>query len=100
LGVNFGTVGFLADIDGDDLGPALDRITRGEATGDTRHALVARMHDAPDRPVIAFNDVVIARIPGHGTARLRVQVGGQPMLVLAGDGIRSHSAHGGTAYSL
>ena len=50
LGVNFGTVGFLADIDGDDLGPALDKITRGEAKVDTRTALVATMHDAPDRP--------------------------------------------------
>src|SRR6476660_5595274 len=54
LGVNFGHVGFLADIDGDDLAPALEKISRGEATVDTRTALVATMHESPDRPVIAF----------------------------------------------
>lgn len=100
LGVNFGTVGFLADIDGDHLAQALDALARGEATVDARTALVATMHDAPDRPVIAFNDVVIARIPGNGTARLRVEVGGRPMLALAGDGIVVASPTGSTAYTV
>ena len=31
LGVNFGTVGFLADIDGDELATALEAIAAGEA---------------------------------------------------------------------
>jgi NAD+ kinase len=100
LGVNFGTVGFLADIDGDDLPQALDALARGEATVDARTALVATMHDEPDRTVIAFNDVVITRIPGHGTARLRVEVGGQPMLTLVGDGIVVASPTGSTAYTV
>jgi NAD+ kinase len=100
LGVNFGTVGFLADIDGADLPRALDTVARGEATVDTRTALVATMHDEPDRPVIAFNDVVIARRPGHGTARLRVHVGGRQMLALTGDGIVVASPTGSTAYTV
>jgi NAD+ kinase len=41
LGVNFGHLGFLADVDGDDLGSALDRIARGDAQIDERTALVA-----------------------------------------------------------
>jgi NAD+ kinase len=88
--VNFGTVGFLADIDGADLTGALDKVARGEAQIDARTALVAsleaRGHEPPTR-VIAFNDVVIGRIPGHGTARLRVTVGGEPMLRLTGTAI-------------
>jgi NAD+ kinase len=100
LGVNFGTVGFLADIDGADLGPALEKVSRGEATVDTRTALVATMHDRPDRPVIAFNDVVIARIRGRGAARLRVEVGGRHMLTLSGDGIVVASPTGSTAYTV
>jgi NAD+ kinase len=100
LGVNFGTVGFLADIDGDDLGPALARLARGEAEVDTRTALVATLQTAPERRVIAFNDVVIARIPGHGTAHLRVEVGGEPMLALNGDGIVVASPTGSTAYTV
>jgi NAD+ kinase len=100
LGVNFGTVGFLADIDGDDLQSALDTIASGEARVDTRTALVATIHDDPDRPVIAFNDVVITRRPGHGTARLLVQVGGRQMLALNGDGIVVASPTGSTAYTV
>ena len=102
LGVNFGTVGFLADIDGADLAAALDKIARGEATVDARTALVATIATRGPRPraVIAFNDVVIGRIPGHGTARLRVTVGGQPMLRLTGDGIVVASPTGSTAYTV
>jgi NAD+ kinase len=100
LGVNFGTVGFLADIDGDDLGPALETIARGEAQVDTRTALVATMEPDGASPVIAFNDVVIARLPGYGTARLRVAVGGEPMLALNGDGVVVASPTGSTAYTV
>jgi NAD+ kinase len=103
LGVNFGTVGFLADIDGADLTAALDKIARGEAEIDARTALVATLEARgapPDRRVIAFNDVVIGRIPGHGTARLRVTVGGQPMLRLTGDGVVVASPTGSTAYTV
>jgi NAD+ kinase len=100
LGVNFGTVGFLADIDGADLGAALDRIARGEAQVDERTALVATMRALPERQVIAFNDVVIARRPGFGTARLCVEVGGEPMLRLSGDGVVVASPTGSTAYTV
>jgi NAD+ kinase len=100
LGVNFGTVGFLADIDGAELGTALDKVARGEAKVDARTALVATMRAAPEQRVIAFNDVVIARCPGHGTARLRVEVGGEPILALSGDGIVVASPTGSTAYTV
>jgi NAD+ kinase len=100
LGVNFGTVGFLADIDGTRLGTALDALARGEATVDARTALVATMQTAPEQHVIAFNDVVIGRLPGHGTARLRIEVGGEPILALNGDGVVVASPTGSTAYTV
>jgi NAD+ kinase len=100
LGVNFGTVGFLADIDGADLTGALDTIARGEAKVDARTALVATMHTDDGHPVIAFNDVVIARRPGHGTARLRVEVAGERILTLNGDGVVVASPTGSTAYTV
>jgi NAD+ kinase len=100
LGVNFGTVGFLADIDGAALATALDALARGTATVDARTALVATLRTEPERRLIAFNDVVIARRPGHGTARLRVAVGGEPMLALNGDGVVVASPTGSTAYTV
>src|SRR3954447_11948878 len=100
LGVNFGTVGFLADIDGAHLTAALQSIARGEAQIDERTALVAALHTAPEGQVIAFNDVVITRRPGFGTARLRVEVGGEPILRLTGDGVVVASPTGSTAYTV
>jgi NAD+ kinase len=100
LGVNLGHVGFLADIHGDELGAALQRIAAGDAQIDERTALVAEIRAEPPRRVIAFNDVVVARQPGFGTARLRVAAGGETLLVLQGDGVVIASPTGSTAYTV
>jgi NAD+ kinase len=100
LGVNFGTVGFLADVDRVDFVRALDTLARGEATVEARTALVATMDDDRDQRAIAFNDVVIARRPGFGTARLNVAVGGEQLLSLNGDGVVVASPMGSTAYTV
>jgi NAD+ kinase len=99
LGINFGHVGFLADTGGDDLAAALETIARGGAQVDERTALVATL-DAPPGRVIAFNDVVIGRMPGYGTARLRVEIEGRPVLRLVGDGVVIASPTGSTAYTV
>jgi NAD+ kinase len=100
LGVNFGHVGFLADIHGDDLGLALQKISGGEAEVDERTALTAAIDGAEPSRVVAFNDIVVARRPGFGTARLRVVVAGEPMLSLTGDGVVVASPTGSTAYTV
>src|SRR3954451_23751615 len=58
------------------------------------------MHGEPVYRAIAFNDVVISRLRGHGTARLEVEVGGEPMLELTGDGVVIASPTGSTAYTV
>jgi NAD+ kinase len=100
LGVNFGHVGFLADIGRADLGKALDAIARGEAQVDERTALVATIQAEEPHHVVAFNDVVVTRIPGFGTARLRIKVGGDTLLALRGDGVVIASPTGSTAYTV
>jgi NAD+ kinase len=100
LGVNFGHVGFLADIAGHELGAALDAVARGEAAVDERTALVASFLTERPHRVVAFNDVVVARLPGFGSARLRVEVGGEPLLALSGDGVVVASPTGSTAYTV
>jgi NAD+ kinase len=100
LGINFGNVGFLADCHRDDFRAALDRVARGEARIDERTALVATIGTEPPRTVVAFNDVVVARRRGHGTARLRVDVDGEVVLELRGDGVVIASPTGSTAYNV
>jgi NAD+ kinase len=100
LGVNFGTVGFLADIDGDELAGALHRIASGAAEVDERTALSAAIGPDSGRRLTAFNDVVVARRPGFGTARLRLVVADHPLLSLNGDGLVIASPTGSTAYTI
>src|SRR3954465_6178110 len=100
LGINFGTVGFLADCHRDDFAGALDRLARGDAVVEERTALSAAIGAEPSRTVVAFNDVVVARRPGHGTARLRVEVDGEAVLELRGDGVVIASPTGSTAYNV
>src|SRR3954453_14137849 len=96
LGINFGTVGFLDDTEGDELAAALDRIDAGSAQVDERTALVAEIDGAGGRRLVAFNDVVVGRRPGFGTARLRLTVADQPLLRLNGDGLVIASPTGST----
>jgi NAD+ kinase len=100
LGVNFGHLGFLADVDRDDLAAALDRIARGEAHIDERTALVASSQTPLPQTVIAFNDLVLSRRLGFGSARLQVEVDGEPVLDLTGDGLVVASPTGSTAYTV
>src|SRR3954467_4061432 len=100
LGINFGTVGFLADTEGDELAAALDRIAAGSAEVDERTALVAEIDGAGAHRLVAFNDVVVARRPGFGTARLQLGVPRRPLLRLNGDGLVIASPTGSTAYNV
>src|SRR3954451_6918916 len=100
LGINFGTVGFLADCHRDDFDGALDRVARGDAMIDERTALIATIGTDPPRSIVACNDVVVARRPGHGTARVRVEVDGETVLQLRGDGVVVASPTGSPAYNV
>ncbi len=66
LGVNFGHVGFLADISGDELAEALERVAVGQALLDERTALVARDRGGAGAPVHRLQ-----RRGGRAPARLR-----------------------------
>ena len=100
LGVNYGHLGFLADIDGNELESTLDRVARGEAQIDERTALVATPRTGEPQSVVAFNDFVISRVAGHGSARLHVEVSGERVLDVTGDGLVIASPTGSTAYNV
>lgn len=100
LGVNFGHVGFLADVSGSELAGALAAVARGEGAIAERTALVTTIPGQPPHRVIAFNDVVVNRQPGYGAARLRVEVGDESLFELRGDGVVIASPTGSTAYTV
>jgi NAD+ kinase len=97
LGVNFGHVGFLADVVPAGLAEALTAIADGLATVEERSALVL---EPPGEHVLAANDVGLVRRYGHGPARVALHLGGVPLAHVVGDGILFASPGGSTAHNL
>ena len=95
LGVNLGKLGFLAEVDVPDLPAALSAIDSQDFTVEPRLAVDSVV--AGNR-VTAFNDIAVVRVPG-GTARVSLQVGGQPFVSYAADAVVVATPTGSTAYS-
>jgi NAD+ kinase len=96
LGVNFGRLGFLAEVDIEDLEDALSAVDNHTFTIETRAALHCSVC-APE--LVAFNDVALVRIPGDGIAAVEVVVDGQPFVRYAADAVVIATPTGSTAYS-
>ncbi|HKE80017.1 MAG TPA: NAD(+)/NADH kinase [Solirubrobacteraceae bacterium] len=100
LGVNLGRLGYLTEVDAEKLPKALKAVAAGAFAVEERSALSARWEDdgVPcDR--IAYNDVVLSRVPGRGQAALALSVDGQLLVRYASDGVIAATPAGSTAYS-
>jgi NAD+ kinase len=97
LGVNLGRLGFLAEIDVDDLPRALTSIDAHRYEVEPRMAICAELPDG--RVVTAFNDIALVRIPGDGMAALAVSVEGHPFVRYSADAVIVATSTGSTAYS-
>ena len=99
LGVNLGTVGFLAELDRGDL-PMLLQAARGEFEPSPRMMLEIRVERGGETVYrnYALNDVSL-----HGVVqmiRMTARGDGRKILEVSGDGIVISSPTGSTAYSL
>jgi NAD+ kinase len=74
LGVNLGSLGFLVEVQPNELDAALDRLATGDYTIEDHSAAV--MTDGRDESV-AFNDVVLASVPGQGAVQASLTVQGR-----------------------
>ena len=96
LGVNLGRLGYLTEIDAPQLESALAALARGEFGLEKRTALL--LHDSNgDR--VAYNDVVLSRVPGCGQAALGLSVEGELLVRYSSDGVIVATPAGSTAYS-
>ncbi|GAA4638563.1 NAD(+)/NADH kinase [Actinoallomurus vinaceus] len=96
LGVNLGRLGFLAEIDVPELDAALCAIDEHRFTIETRSGLRATTGGVDS---VAFNDVALARVPGHGLIVVEVCVEGNPFVRYAADAVVVATPTGSTAYS-
>jgi NAD+ kinase len=96
LGVNFGRLGFLAEVDLLDLPDALGAIDRHEFSIEPRSAVRCNLMGADS---LAFNDIALVRVPGEGSAIVEVVVEGHPFVRYAADAVVVSTPTGSTAYS-
>jgi NAD+ kinase len=97
LGVNLGKLGFLAEIDVDELPAALSAIEANAYRVEPRMAVRARLPDGTE--VTGFNDIVLVRSPGHRSAAVAISVQGHPFVRYAADAVIVATPTGSTAYS-
>jgi NAD+ kinase len=97
LGVNVGKLGFLAEVDPPEVGDALEAIDGHRFTAEPRSAVQA---DFLGQQTVAFNDVDLARIPGHGSsAVVELTVESHPFVRYAADAVIVATPTGSTAYN-
>jgi NAD+ kinase len=100
LGVNLGRVGYLTEVDGAQLPEALEALRTGAFAIEERFALLASWHENGSRcEQVAYNDVVLSRVPGHGQAALGLSVDGELLVRYASDGVIAATPAGSTGYS-
>ena len=101
LGVNIGRLGFLADIEVEQITMALEAIERGEYSVEERLVLEATADDHGSFGTQwALNEFVLDRSGATGLMRIQVQVNGTPLNNYWADGIIIATPTGSTAYSL
>ena len=102
LGVNLGTLGFLTEVNVDEMLPALDTVLSGEAEVVSRMRLdVQASRDGQQLGrFIALNDAVIAKAALSSMIDLETFAAGQDVATYHADGLIVSTPTGSTAYSL
>lgn len=107
LGVNLGRLGYLTEIESDQVEAALERFAAGSDDGhwqlDVRMMLAVEVVDA-DGGVVgswrALNEAVVEKRESGHTVSLLVRIDGEPFTSYAADGLIVSTPTGSTAYSL
>ena len=102
LGVNLGRIGFLAQVEPDEMLPALEHFLAGDATVEERMMLAIQIRRGPAAvgELLALNDAVVEKPRPGNTVRLTVTIGDRPWATYAADGLIVATPTGSTAYSL
>jgi NAD+ kinase len=98
LGVNLGALGYLTEVDATHLEPALESLARGDYAVEKRSGLALARQGA-DEKRIAYNDLVLTRVPGRGQAALALRIDGELLVRYASDGVIAATPQGSTAYA-
>ena len=102
LGINMGHVGFLAEIERDDMDDAVRRVIDRDYVVEERLALAVRVLDADDEVIFetwALNDSTVEKASRERMLEVVMEVDGRPLSSFGCDGIVVASPTGSTAYN-
>ena len=102
FGVNYGKLGFLAEIDSPSLRKAIMRLGRGEYEIESRYLLKAEIMRGEEclASAHALNELVLAKGAFSKMAHMQTYINGKPSGSYSADGLIVATATGSTAYSL
>ncbi|MDK2835424.1 MAG: kinase [Thermosediminibacterales bacterium] len=102
LGVNFGHLGFLTEVEVPEINTALEKITKNEFHIEQRMMLeaVVLKNNEENSKFIALNDIVITKGPLVKVVRLETYINDEYVETYPADGLIISSPTGSTAYSL
>lgn len=102
LGVNMGTLGFLAEVEKDHVFDALEKVLKGEYEIEERMMLAGEttVSEIKMKSVHALNDIVISRNGALRIAKFNIFVNKQLLYSVNADGIIISTPTGSTAYNL
>lgn len=102
LGVNFGTLGYLAGVEKQNVLPALDQLMADSYTLERRMMLEGKIvsHGQTVKQDIALNDIVISRSGVLRVIDFKLYVNGEFLNLYSADGIIISTPTGSTAYNM
>lgn len=101
LGVNLGTLGYLAEVDRENLSGALERLCRDDYTIERRMMLEGQITGETDcRRSYALNDIVVSRSGSLQMLHFHILVNGHFLKGYSADGIIVSTPTGSTGYNM
>ena len=97
LGVNFGSLGYLPEVEAGDEVKALEQVFEGDH-GIEERMMLSCEHGADH--YVGLNEVLVERSSRHRLVRLAVRIGGEHLSTFNADGVIVATPTGSTAYAL
>ena len=102
LGINMGHVGFLAEIERDDMDDAVRRVIARDYDVEERLALQVRVKNSTDSVVYetwALNEATVEKASRERMLEVVIEVDGRPLSTFGCDGVVVSTPTGSTAYN-
>lgn len=98
LGIHMGRVGFLLEVNLNDIAQAVDRLVRGDYHLEERMMLSCQVNDGDE--MLVMNDVALTRGQSPSSIEVKAYADGEEICVSRGDGLLVATPTGTTGYAL